>query len=84
MWKWVDVYKTGGSPYRDQKDMSLHITTNYAMVYDKIANGQLPDLEVDDDFEFVIAVSEIISVNIFDPEAFDHFQESAIVETDKY
>jgi hypothetical protein len=71
------------SGYRDQDNLNLIITTNYAKVYDKIEEGKLEDLDIDDDFEFIISVSEIVSINIFDVAAFDHFQESEIVETDK-
>lgn len=68
------------SGYRDQDNLNLIITTNYAKVYDKIEEGKLEDLDIDEDFEFIIAVSEIVSINIFDVAAFDHFQESAIIE----
>ena len=77
--KIIPVY----SGYRNQADLSLIITTNYAKVYEKIEEGILTDLDIDDDFEFIIAVSEIVSINIFDVTAFNHFQESAIIESNR-
>lgn len=65
------------SGYRNQADMTLKLNTTYIHVYDKVIEGQLPSLTSVEDFEFVILVSEIISINLFDINAFEKFQEEA-------
>jgi len=65
------------SGYRNQEDMRIFITTNYARVYERMENGEIPGLSDKEDFELIILVTEIISINFFDLEAYKLFQESA-------
>ncbi|HEX9654602.1 MAG TPA: hypothetical protein VGA99_12910 [bacterium] len=53
------------SGYRDEKTKQLFVTTNYLLVYDQLERlaEEDPDLDVND-FDIVIPVSEILSMNI--------------------
>lgn len=62
------------SGYRDKEDMSLHLATNYLPVYLKMMDsGQPEDQALADDFQIVIAASEIISAHIFNEDAYQTF-----------
>lgn len=58
------------SGFRNKHTQELIITENYAEVLDKHRNQQY------DDFRIVIPMSEIVSARIFDPDAYELFQEN--------
>lgn len=64
-----------GSGYRDPTTQVLTINTDYAAVYQQIirANNEFVISGVDD-FMITLPVSEIISANLFDPDAYERFQ----------
>ena len=61
------------SGYRSEDTLELHITTDYAPIIDKMIEND-PDPEILRDFNVVIPRSEVSSVRIFDPEAYQLFQ----------
>lgn len=67
------------SGYRDGSTQELVLTTDYAKVYQQIIqqdNAFL--LRGVEDFEIVVPVAEIASANLFDPEAYERFQQAAV------
>jgi len=61
------------SGYRVKDDLKMKIDKNYSHVYNKINDGSLPDLDIDD-FNIVIPVSEILTLNLFNIDAYNEFQ----------
>jgi hypothetical protein len=71
------------SGYRDSSTMELRLTVDYAVVYAKIIQQELTVVAGGiGDFEIVIPVSEIESVNLFNPQAYTLFNPSAGHQTD--
>ncbi len=69
------------SGYRDDKTKELHIITSYLEVYKELIKGKhsaIKNLKFDD-FEIAIAVSEILSANIFDVNAYYEFNKDKLV-----
>jgi hypothetical protein len=67
------------SGYRDSDTQELVLTTDYAKVYQQIIQQNnaflLGGVE---DFQIVIPVAEIASANLFDPSAYQRFQEPGV------
>jgi hypothetical protein len=62
------------SGYRDEKTLSLFLTTDYTAVYQQlIAADETRLIRGVDDFQTVIPVAEIISANLFDWDAYQRF-----------
>jgi hypothetical protein len=62
------------SGYRAEGDLRLHFTTSYLEVYQQIINpNPLKAAREADKFHIVIPVAEVVSVNLFDPTAYDLF-----------
>lgn len=59
------------SGYRDAVDKSVVITTDYSRVYEKVINNEKEFSHLNpDDFEVVVPIFEVQSINIFDPDAY--------------
>jgi hypothetical protein len=70
------------SGYRDSATLGLMLVVDYAAVYAKIIQRELPVVVGGiQDFEIVIPVSEIQSVNLFDPAAYSQFNPREPVTT---
>jgi hypothetical protein len=65
------------SGYRDEKTQELRFTTQYNGVYRRIDNGSIRGLRPND-FEIVIPIDEVASVNLFSPINQDLFKMSAV------
>lgn len=62
------------SGYRDATSFKLNLAVDYAAVYAKIIRQELEMIKTGvSDFEIVIPVSEIQSINLFDPTAYTEF-----------
>jgi hypothetical protein len=62
------------SGYRDAGTLQLKITTDYSQVYNRIVTKELESTSINiNDMRVVIPVSEIMSINLFDQEAYDLF-----------
>ncbi|CAN5282765.1 hypothetical protein BH24GEM2_BH24GEM2_08000 [soil metagenome] len=62
------------SGYRSEHDLQLHFTTSYLKVYQQILNPNPIKVARDaDKFQIVIPVAEVVSLNLFDPAAYDLF-----------
>jgi hypothetical protein len=63
------------SPTREGEDrFKLNLAVDYAAVYAKIIRQELEMIKTGvSDFEIVIPVSEIQSINLFDPTAYAEF-----------
>jgi hypothetical protein len=66
--KVIPVY----SGYRDEKDFHIVFTTSYDTVIKYTVEEDDIDLDIDD-FQMGIPVSEMITVNIFDPRVYEQF-----------
>ena len=62
------------SGYRDSTTFKLNLAVDYAAVYAKIIRQELEIVKAGvTDFEIVVPVSEIQSINLFDPTAYSEF-----------
>lgn len=62
------------SGYRDSTSFKLNLAVDYAAVYAKIIRQELEMIKTGvTDFDIVIPVSEIQSINLFDPTAYAEF-----------
>ena len=62
------------SGYRDSTSFKLNLAVDYAAVYAKIIRQELEMIKTGvTDFDIVIPVSEIQSINLFDPRAYSEF-----------
>ena len=68
------------SGYREPTTLQLNITTDYSQVYDRIIKNEIELTSADiNDFQVVVPVSEIASINFFDQEAYELFNADDVV-----
>jgi hypothetical protein len=74
--KLIPVY----SGYRDENDFHIEFTTSYDPVIKYTVNSSEIDLDIDD-FQMGIPISEIVTVNIFDPLVYEQFSKKDYADT---
>ena len=68
------------SGYRDENDFSLVFTTEYTRIYEQVlkpaesATDGTPALQIED-FEIVVQLRDVVSINLFDFNTYLHFSE---------
>lgn len=67
------------SGYRDPRDQSMILTTNYGEVLQSLDYGNEEMSEIADEWQMVVVIDEIQSINIFNPDAYELFQQKKII-----